>query len=310
MQFNGIYVPVITPFNDDFSINEEGFCSIIDGAINAGVQGIIVGGTTGEYYAMDKAERVRAFSLAKEAVAGRVPLIAGVGALRTEDAIYFAKEADKASVDCLLLGAPYYAIPTSEELVRHCLAVERATDLPIMLYNFPDRTGAPLDESCLERLSMRPNFCAIKESSGDINRVHLLARRFPHLQLSCGMDDQALEFFAWGAQSWVAGASNFLPKEHYALYHACVVEQDFVKGRKIMTALLPLMQMLEQGGKFVQCIKYGCQLEGIFTGPVRKPLRDMNSELKREFEVTVRTVKATIAQICSDPSHPTHSNKA
>lgn len=79
MQFNGIYVPVITHFNDDFSINEAGTMSIIDGAINAGVQGIIVGGTTGEYYAMDKAERVRTFHLAKEAVAGRVPLIAGVG---------------------------------------------------------------------------------------------------------------------------------------------------------------------------------------------------------------------------------------
>jgi 4-hydroxy-tetrahydrodipicolinate synthase len=124
------------------------------------------------------------------------------------------------------------------------------------------------------------------------------------------MDDQALEFFAWGARSWVAGAANFLPKEHYALYHACVVEQDFIKGRKIMTALLPLMQTLEQGGKFVQCIKYGCQLEGIITGPVRKPLRDMNNELKREFEVTVRTVKTTIAQICSKPSHPINSNKA
>lgn len=299
MQFNGIYVPVITPFNDDFSINEAGFGTIIDRVIKAGVQGIIVGGTTGEYYAMEKAERVRTFNLAKEAVGARVPLVAGVGALRTEDAIYFAQEADKAGVDCLLLGAPYYAIPTSEELAQHCLAVEQATDLPIMLYNYPDRTGASFDQACLERLSMRANFCAIKESSGDINRVHLLASKFAHIQLSCGMDDQALEFFAWGAKSWVAGAANFLPKEHYALYHACLVEQDFVKGQKIMTALLPLMQTLEQGGKFVQCIKYGCQLEGIITGPVRKPLQEMNDTLKSEFEATVTSVKAAIAQICN-----------
>ena len=115
MQFNGIYVPVITPFNDDFSVNEAGFGSIIDGAVNAGVQGIIVGGTTGEYYAMDKTERVRTFTLAKEATKSRVPLIAGIGALRTEDAIYFAEQAKKAGADCLLLGAPYYAIPTSED---------------------------------------------------------------------------------------------------------------------------------------------------------------------------------------------------
>ncbi|HIG37019.1 MAG TPA: dihydrodipicolinate synthase family protein, partial [Oceanospirillaceae bacterium] len=90
MQFNGIYVPVITPFNDDFSIDEAGYSRIIDGAIASGVQGIIVGGTTGEYYAMEKAERLRTFAIAKEVIAGRVPLITGVGALRTEDAIVLA----------------------------------------------------------------------------------------------------------------------------------------------------------------------------------------------------------------------------
>jgi 4-hydroxy-tetrahydrodipicolinate synthase len=86
------------------------------------------------------------------------------------------------------------------------------------------------------------NFCAIKESSGDINRVHLLARDYPHIQMSCGMDDQALEFFAWGARSWVCGGSNFLPAEHIALYRACAVDGDFDKGRRIMSALMPLMR--------------------------------------------------------------------
>ena len=90
---------------------------------------------------------------------------------------------------------------------------------------------------------------AVKESSGDINRVHLLARDYPHIQLSCGMDDQALEFFAWGARSWICAGSNFLPAEHIALWRACAAEGDFDKGRRIMSAMLPLMAVLEQGGK-------------------------------------------------------------
>lgn len=300
MQFEGIYVPVITPFADDFSIDEKAYAEVIDRTINAGMQGIIVGGTTGEYYAMTKEERIRTMEISREVTQGRVPLITGVGALRTEDAEEFAREADRIGADCLLLGAPYYACPTSLELVRHCLSVERQTDLPIMLYNFPDRTNAPMDEEFLERVSQRPNFLAIKESSGDINRLHLLARHYQHIQMCVGMDDQALEFFAWGARSWVAGASNFLPKEHYALYHACVVEKDFDKGRRIMTALIPLMKTLEQGGKFVQSIKFGCELQGIYAGPVRKPLRGLTKEMRREFEVVVETVQTTIASILAE----------
>ena len=128
--------------------------------------------------------------------------------------------------------------------------------------------GVHMGEEFLDRVGRSRNFCAIKESSGDINRVHLLARDYPHVQLSCGMDDQALEFFAWGARSWVCGGSNFLPAEHLALYQACAVEGDFNKGRRIMSALMPLMRVLEQGGKFIQCIKYGSELAGY--GPVRR----------------------------------------
>ena len=300
MQFEGIYVPVITPFADDFSIDEKAYAEVIDRTINAGMQGIIVGGTTGEYYAMTKEERIRTMEISREVTQGRVPLITGVGALRTEDAEEYAREAERIGADCLLLGAPYYACPTSLELVRHCLSVERQTDLPIMLYNFPDRTNAPMDEEFLERVSQRPNFCSIKESSGDVNRLHLLARHYQHIQLCVGMDDQALEFFAWGARSWVAGASNFLPKEHYALYHACVVEKDFDKGRRIMMALLPLMKTLEQGGKFVQSIKFGCELQGMYSGPVRKPLRGLTKEMRREFEVVVETVQTSVANILAE----------
>ncbi len=121
MQFEGIYVPVITPFDADYGIHEKAYGDIMESTIAAGMQGIIVGGTTGEYYAMTRAERIRTMAIAKEVINGRVPPITGVGALRTEDAEDYAREAQRIGADCMLLGAPYYACPTSLELMRHCL---------------------------------------------------------------------------------------------------------------------------------------------------------------------------------------------
>ena len=160
--------------------------------------------------------------------------------------------------------------------------------------------GAMMGEEYLDRVGRSPRFCAIKESSGDINRVHLLARDYPHIQLSCGMDDQALEFFAWGARSWVCAGSNFLPEEHIALYRACAVEGDFDKGRRIMSAMMPLMRVLEQGGKFIQCVKHGVTMNGLSAGEPRKPLKKLNKDDKRALEQVVGTLKVTISKILSE----------
>jgi 4-hydroxy-tetrahydrodipicolinate synthase len=179
----------------------------------------------------------------------------------------------------------------------NALAIDRAADLPIMLYNYPGRMGINMGEKFLDRVGRSRNVCAIKESSGDINRVHLLARDYPHIQMSCGMDDQALEFFAWGGRSWVCGGSNFLPKEHIALWKACVIDGNFTKGRRIMSAMMPLMRVLEQGGKFIQCIKHGCEMNGFRAGPPRPPLKGLNKDDKRQLEQVVRVVKRTVAEI-------------
>jgi 4-hydroxy-tetrahydrodipicolinate synthase len=191
-------------------------------------------------------------------------------------------------------------VPTEQENALNALAIDRAADLPIMLYNYPGRMGINMGEEFLDRVGRSRNFCAIKESSGDINRVHLLARDYPHIQMSCGMDDQALEFFAWGARSWVCGGSNFLPAEHIALYRACAIEGDFAKGRRIMSAMMPLMRVLEQGGKFIQCIKHGVQMAGNYAGPPRPPLKGLNKNDKRQLEQVVRVLQTTIAQIAAE----------
>jgi 4-hydroxy-tetrahydrodipicolinate synthase len=146
----------------------------------------------------------------------------------------------------LLLGTPPYSVPTERENALNALAIDRAAGLPIILYDYPGRMGVEMGREFLDRVGRSGNVIGIKESSGDINRLHLLARDCPHIPLSCGMDDQALEFFASGAHSWICGGSNFLPEEHLHPYEPCAIHGDFAKGRRIMSAMLPLMRALEQ----------------------------------------------------------------
>jgi 4-hydroxy-tetrahydrodipicolinate synthase len=297
MNFEGIYTPVVTPHNDAFEIDHKKFELVINMLIDAGVSGLIIAGTTGEYYAQTSEERVALMTQAHEIINNRVPLIVGTGAIRTEDSIYFARHAKAIGADALLIATPPYAYPTGREIALHALAIDREANLPVMLYNYPGRMCVNMDESTLDRLGRSPNFCAIKESSGDPDRLHMLARDYPHIQLSCGMDDQALEFFAWGARSWVCAGSNFAPEAHISLYKACAVDGDFSKGRRIMSAMLPLMRVLEQGGKFVQCIKHGLTLRGINAGPPRKPLQSLSKDEKRELAEVIATMNTTIDAI-------------
>ena len=188
-------------------------------------------------------------------------------------------------------------MPTERENALNALAIDKAADLPIILYNYPGRMSVEMGRDFLDIVGQSKNFIGIKESSGDINRLHLLAHDYPNMQMSCGMDDQALEFFAWGARSWICAGSNFLPEEHIYLYETCVLQGDFAKGRRVMSAMLPLMRVLEQGGKFIQCVKHGVEVSGLKSGPMRPPLQGLNDDEKRELEQVIQTLKATIAAI-------------
>ncbi len=297
MRLEGIYTPVITPFSADGAIDYPALDDLIERLIGAGVHGLISGGSTGENYAETVEERLAIARFVTGRVQGRLPVIVGTGAMRTPDSIALAVGAREIGADAILLGSPPYAVPTERENALNALAIDRAADLPIVLYNYPGRMGVEMGREFLDRVGRSRNIVGIKESSGDINRLHLLARDYPHLQMSCGMDDQALEFFAWGARSWICAGSNFLPEEHIALYQTCVIDGDFAKGRRIMSAMLPLMRVLEQGGKFIQCVKHGVATTGLRAGPMRPPLKGLNTDEKRALEQVIGTLKVAVAAI-------------
>jgi len=297
MVLEGIYTPLITPFHADGSIDYDALADLVERLVAAGVHGLISGGSTGENYAETVEERLDLARFILERAAGRLPVLVGTGAMRTPDSIALAQGARQMGADGLLLRTPPYSVPTERENALNALAIDRAADLPIVLYNYPGRMGVEMGREFLDRVGRSRNVIGIKESSGDINRLHLLARDYPHIQLSCGMDDQALEFFAWGARSWICAGSNFLPEEHVALYEACVVRGDFTRGRQIMSAMLPLMRVLEQGGKFIQCVKHGVETTGLRAGTMRPPLKGLNKDEKRALEQVIRSLKTTVKAI-------------
>ncbi len=300
MRLEGIYVPIITVFDALQRIDYAAWGDVIDWQIDNGTHGIIVGGSTGEFMSLTEAERVEQFRFAKERIDGRVPLIAGVNDLLPQRSYDLAAAARDVGADALLLAAPPYSLPSQKELAAHCLKIDRIANLPIILYNYPGRTGTSMEEEFLERVAQSSNVVAIKESSGDIDRIHMIAREYPQLQLSAGAEDQVLEFFAWGARSWVSVVANFFPRESVRFYEICAVDGDFVTGRRIMKALLPLMYCLERGGKFLQSVKYACEIVNRPGGPCRPPMLPMKKELRREVFQIVRTAETTLRNLLNE----------
>jgi 4-hydroxy-tetrahydrodipicolinate synthase len=297
MQFEGIYTPAITPLKADGQIDRTAFAEVLEHLIAARVHGIVIAGSTGEYYAHTPQERHELAAWAREVIGTRTQLVIGTGAVRTEEAVEYAQLAKALKADAILVGSPPYALPTEQENAAHALAIDRAAGLPIMLYNYPGRMGVSMGREFFRTVTQASrNFVAIKESSGQTGQLHMLAREFPGISLSCGWDDQALEFFAWGARSWVCAGSNFIPREHIALYEACVLEKDFDKGRRIMSALLPLLDFLE-GGTFVQSIKHGCALAGMRPGGVRAPLQGLDEQEQQTLRDVVARLKSEVAAI-------------
>ena len=303
MKFEGIYTPAITPLDAGGAIDRKAYAEVLESLIAGGVHGIIIAGSTGEYYAHTTQERTDLAAYAKQVIGSRLPLIVGTGAIRTEDSVAYAEHAREIGADAILVASPPYAIPTEEENAVHALTIDRAANLPIMLYNYPGRMGVSMGEEYFTRVSVSKNVIAIKESSGDLNQLHMLARRFPNIALSCGWDDLALEFFAWGAPSWVCAGSNFLPAEHVALYEACVVDGDFARGRRIMSAMLPFLNLLDQG-KFVQKIKHGCELIGLQAGKPRLPLRPLEAEEEARLAEVVAALKQEVAAVTQPVAEP------
>ena len=154
-----------------------------------------------------------------------------------------------------------------------------------------------MGEDFLSIVAKNPLIAAIKESSGDYSRLPLLSNNYPSIELAVGGEEQVLEFAAWGAKSWVCATANFFPSECVQVMDILGKQSDFNKGRKLMAAFMPLMKALEQGGKFLQCVKFGCEMQGRPGGNVRLPLLPMDDSLKQEMTIIIENTRKSLNSI-------------
>lgn len=282
MNFHGILVPLVTPFHDDNRLDVDTLTQLTQAFIDKGVSGLVVCGTTGEYYALNEEERASVLTTVASIAKGKVSLIAGINDLSTEGAARRANEAEALGYEGLMLAPPPYSLPDQAGIIAHYETVANATSLPIIMYNFPARIGVEIDIETVKHLARHPNIVAIKESSGNFSRaLHLLQTQFENFEVICGCDDQPLDFFFWGSKSWIAGAGNVFPEEQVALFNAAQAG-DWENARKIMSTIYPAIYSMESGN-YNQKAKLGCLKGQINVGSVRPPLSKLSAQEADEF---------------------------
>jgi len=270
---HGVLAALVTPMAADEEIDFETLARHADHLIRQGLHGLIPLGSTGEYYALSAGERRDVLATTIEAAAGRVPVLAGTNAGSTREVIALSREAEKLGAAGVLLAPPYYSLPTLDELYEHFRAIDDAIGIPIMLYNYPGRTGVDMPPEFIERLAELPRVRHVKESTGEIVRISTLLRRCgDRLDVFCGADTVALESFMLGAVGWVGGVANAIPRSHVELYRLAVERKDYAAARSLYFRLLPVLGLCEGRGKYTQFVKAACGVAGRPVGPPRRPL--------------------------------------
>ncbi len=297
MDIEGVYTPVVMPFDASGELDLEAYGRVVQFVLDGGVRGLVANGTTGEYYAMSFEERTAAAKACRDISSGRAQLIAGCNAGSTREAIRHGEVARDLGYDAIMLAAPPTSLPTQRELATHFASIADAVGLPVILYNYPARAGVEIGFDCLDRVADRPDFVAIKESSGDFSRFLAMRRRLAgRLDIMCGSDDQAADYFAWGVRSWLAGTSNVLPRQHVATLEAAN-RGEHDEAHRLFDQFLPWVQNMESGS-YNQKAKLGLRRQGIECGGVRQPLLPVEASMAAEFLATLEdAISATAVAV-------------
>lgn len=275
--FTGSAVAIITPMNDDFSVNYDEFKKFIDWQIDNGTDAIVICGTTGESSTLKTVHHLETIKFCVDYVNGRVPVIAGAGSNNTECGLDLAVKACEYGVDALLLVTPYYNKCTQKGLIKHYTMYHEATNVPLILYNVPSRTGVNIEPETLLELSKLPRINGVKEASGNISQVmKIRALCGDELNIWSGNDDQIPAVMACGGKGVISVLSNICPQETHNMVQA-YLDGDANKCTEMMAHYLELANAM-----FVEVnpipVKAACNMMGWAAGPCKMPLCEMTEE--------------------------------
>jgi 4-hydroxy-tetrahydrodipicolinate synthase len=290
--FHGVLPALITPFSDDGSeIDSEALAAIVERLIGAGVAGLVPGGSTGEFTTLSHRERRDLIETTVRAAAGRVPVVAGTGALSTRETVELSVHAEQAGAAAVMIVPPFYEALSWRELLAHYTTVAAAIEIPIMYYNLPSASGVKLTAAQFRELQGAGVTC-LKDTGGDaVAATELIQTGGP--TLLNGWDTLTFGALAAGVRAIVWGTASILPEQCVELHRLLIDDIDLPAARELWARLWPLCQFLE-GQSYPVAVKSACRLVGDTTGSVRAPLLPLDEAATGELAVLLE--HATLAR--------------
>ena len=295
--FSGCHVPFVTPFKDDFSLDEDGLRRLINYLIEEEkVDGLVPCGTTGESPTLNHEEHNKVIEITVKETRGRVPVIAGTGSNSTQEAIMMTRHAEEAGADATLQVGPYYNKPTMDGMLAHFEAIAKNTKLPILIYNIPGRTGKNIEPQTIIQLAEIDNIVGLKDACADLAQtMEIIAgtkRKGKTFYVLSGEDALTYSMMALGGDGAISAVANVIGKE-YTQMCRLMKEGKWIEAREIHYQTLSLVKTL-----FIETnpvpVKEAMQMMGLPAGPPRLPLVPMkqaNREKLRQDLVAVGRLK-------------------
>jgi 4-hydroxy-tetrahydrodipicolinate synthase len=287
--FYGVLPALITPFTaDGAAVDADALTAIVERLVGAGVAGLVPGGSTGEFTTLTTAERREVVEVTVEAAAGRVPVVAGTGALSTAETIELSVHAERCGAAAVMIVPPFYDALSWRELLAHYTAVAERISIPIMYYNLPSASGVTLDAEQFCELRRAARVTSLKDTGGDaVAATELIQAGEDGPTLLNGWDTLTFAALAAGVRAVVWGTASIVPEQCVRLHRLLIDEIDLPAARDLWARLWPLCSFLEKHS-YPAAVKAACALVGDTTGPTRAPLLpledDATSELGRLLE--------------------------
>ena len=295
MKPSGLYTALVTPMSPSGDIDLKAFTGLIEAQVSAGVDGLVVCGSTGEGATLSSEEKQTLWSVAVQHVAGRVPVIAGTGSNDTHATVLLSRLAKNCGVDALLLVSPYYNKPPQAGIIAHHREISQSVDIPQILYNVPGRTSSNmLPETQLAIAEMCPNVVATKEASANLEQMSEIIRHAPrHFSVLAGDDSLTLPIIACGGRGVIAVISHYLPKVFGALVHSAL-RGDFETARRLHMACMPYY-----AANFWESnplpIKYIMHKLGYMDLAYRLPLVPPSSSTQSRLDAVIATINDQVS---------------
>ena len=282
MNFEGTYVAMVTPFDKNKEIDEEGFRSNINYLIDQGVNGLVGAGTTGESATISHEDHRKIIDILVDEVDGRVETIAGTGSNATSEAIDLTKYALDANCDAALVITPYYNKPQQHAMVNHFQMLSDVADIPIIAYNVPSRTGVNMDVDTIVEIAKIDNIEAVKEASGSVDKVSDIYRALTHegleddFNILSGEDSLTLPIMAVGGTGVISASANIDAKRMVLMVDS-ILNDDYGRAFELHYEMLELIRALFIESNPVP-VKTAMNIMGLPSGPLREPLAPMKEE--------------------------------